>query len=668
MLAPRPNERRVSTLLAAAALGTLAAFPRPATADAPVAAVSAAEARLRADVGYLADDLREGRAPGTRGIDAAADHIAGVFRELGLKPAPGAEGYFQPFTIRGSASLEGPRSIGFHAKDIPEIAVGADDFSPLALGSTAEVSEATVVFAGYGITAKDAKAGLDYDDYDKLEVKDKVVLIFRREPQQEDARSPFDGKAMTEHSDLRTKATNAFQHGARAILLVNDSVTARERDLLVPFNFAGGEQSTPIPFTMISRAVAAKLLAAAGSPTLDELERGIDSDLKPRSRLLDGLTVDSKYTVERKGLVAKNVVAVLEGSGPLADETIVVGGHYDHLGKGGFFSGSLAPLSSDIHNGADDNASGTAMVLEMARRLARRTDPLPRRVVFMAFSGEEKGLLGSRYYVNNPLYPLAKTAFMVNFDMVGRLNERSELTVFGTGSAAGLTELVQALGASEGFKVKAIASMSEGIGGSDHESFYLKGVPVLFAFTGTHTDYHRPSDDTDRINFPGMARIADFGELVLLDIVRRPRRPEFLRARPQVAAHGEDPKPLAASPSEPKAPASAAHGTMADPADPTAKDIARVGISAYLGSIPDYDEGTSGVKLSGVGPGTPAEKAGLKSGDTVVGFAGKPIATIYDYTQGLARAKPGDEVEIKVLRDGKEVSLKATLGARPRGN
>jgi hypothetical protein len=290
---------------------------------------------------------------------------------------------------------------------------------------------------------------------------------------------------------------------------------------------------------------------------------------------------------------------VLDGAGPRADETIVVGAHYDHLGRGG--SGSLAPFSRDIHNGADDNASGTALVMELARRLARRPDPLPRRVVFIAFSGEERGLLGSLHYVEHPPYPLDKTVAMVNFDMVGRLNDKSELTFFGVGSSPGLSELVAALGQSAGFQVKKVAGMSEGIGGSDHQSFYLKGIPVLFAFTGTHRDYHRPSDDTPAINFAGMARIADLSELLLLDLIRRPERPAFVKAD---------------------------RGAKADPG--------RVAVSVYLGSIPDYNEEIKGVKLNGVREGSPAEQGGLKAGDVVVGLGGRPIETIYDYTEGSA--------------------------------
>jgi hypothetical protein len=309
----------------------------------------------------------------------------------------------------------------------------------------------------------------------------------------------------------------------------------------------------------------------------------------------------------------------------MADETVVIGAHYDHLGRGE--PGSRASFSKEIHNGADDNASGTAMVLEMARRLARRVDPLPRRVVFMAFSGEERGLLGSAYYVNHPLYPLDKTVMMVNFDMVGRLNKRDELTIYGTGTSPGIDNLVDALGKAEGFTIKKIA---DGYGPSDHASFYQKNMPVLFIFTGTHADYHMPSDDTETINFPGMARIADFAEVLLLDLSRRPQRPAFTKV-----------------------------------AGSQGGDTGRVALTVYLGTIPDYDDEQKGVKLSGVRDGSPADKGGLKGGDVIVGLGGKPIRTINDYMAGLGRYKPGDKVEVVVQRDGKETTLTVTLGSRP---
>ena len=283
---------------------------------------------------------------------------------------------------------------------------------------------------------------------------------------------------------------------------------------------------------MISRNFADWILDAAGAPSLTELENKIEADLKPRSQVLKDVELSARFTIERPSVETRNVIGVLEGSGPLADETVVIGGHYDHLGRGGLLSGSLAFLSSDIHNGADDNASGTAMVMELARRLASRRDPLPRRVVFMAFSGEERGLLGSKYYVDHPVYPLAKTVMMVNFDMVGRLNGKNELTMLGTGTTPGLDLLVDVLGRTSGLSVKKVSGTTDGFGGSDHQSFYTVNIPVLFAFTGLHNDYHRPSDDSDRINYSGMARIADYLELIVLELVRRPERPAFTRLAP----------------------------------------------------------------------------------------------------------------------------------------
>lgn len=595
-------------------------------------------ARLKQDVGFLAADAQEGRAPGTKGIEASAEYIAASFKESGLKPAPGADGYFQPFTIRGAPQLSELPTLVFKGPGGEEIKPESGKFQPLAIGSGGTLEGLPIVFAGYGISAKDDAKKLDYDDYEGIDVKGKAVLIIRREPQLDDEKSPFAGKQTTLFATFTHKATNAFQHGAAAVLLVNDLAGLKgAEDQLLPFAAAGAEENSPIPIVMLARADADKLLAASGQPKLETLEKEIDGDLKPRSRMLAGWTLSESIKIVRKGVETRNVVGVLEGAGPLADETVVVGAHYDHLGNGGLSSGSLAFLSHDIHNGADDNASGTALVMELARRLGKRPDPLARRIVFIAFSGEEKGLLGSMHYVEHPLIPLDKTVMMINFDMVGRLNEKSELTVMGTGSTSGLEELVDAIGTDAGFKIKKVKGASDGFGGSDHESFYRKNVPILFPFTGLHPDYHRPSDDSERINFAGMARIADFGELLLLDVARRPTRPTFVKV-PEAARNPH----AAGSP-----------------------DPGRVGMGAYLGSIPDYGAEDKGVKLSGVREGSPAEKGGLKGGDVIVGYAGKPIATIYDYTDSLGRSKPGDKVEIVVKREGKDVTLTVTLGSRP---
>jgi hypothetical protein len=617
-------------------VATLALIASTVWSDSPY--VSPSQARLKADVTFLAADAQEGRAPGTQGIEACADYIARSFKESGLKPAPDADGFFQPFTIRGGAKLDQSTSLAFKGPGDKEIVAPKGTFQPLAIGSGGKLEGVPIVFAGYGISAKDEAKKLDYNDYAGIDVKDKAVLIIRREPQLDDENSPFGGKQTTLYATFTHKATNAFQHGAAAVLLVNDLAGLKKSsDPLIPFKGAGDEENSPIPFVMMSREEADKLLTETGQPKLEMLEKDIDAELKPKSRLLEGWTLSTSFKIERKALETKNVVGVLEGSGPLAEETIVVGAHYDHLGNGGAENpGSLAFFSRNIHNGADDNASGTALVMELARRLAKRADPLPRRIVFMAFSGEEKGLLGSRHYVEHPLIPLDKTVMMINFDMVGRLNDKSEMTVMGTGSMPGLEQIVDALGADAGFKIKKVKGASDGFGGSDHESFYQKNVPILFPFTGLHADYHRPSDDSEKINFAGMARIADFGELLILDVARRQSRPVFTKSAE---------------------PAPNPHGGAVDPG--------RIGMGAYLGTVPDYGAEDKGVKLSAVREGSPAEKGGIKGGDVIIAYDGKPIATIYDYTDSLGRSKPGDKVDIVVKRDGKDVTLKITIGSKP---
>ncbi len=598
---------------------TAPAAPAPATGF-----LSAAALRMKQDVSYLAADAREGRGPGTSGIDDAADYVAAEFRNIGLKPAPNAHGYFQKFTISNEPQLE-PGAKLAASTDSSQISFALDtDFSPLSLGDGGKLAGKEIVFAGYGITAKDESLKLDYDDYAGLDVKGKVVLILRREPQLDDEKSAFAGKRNTAFAEFRHKATNAFQQGAAAVLMVNNIAGSEGKDPILPFRAAGMSRNSTIPFVQITRAKADELLKTAGAPTLEALEKEIDADGKPHSRELKGVRIAMDISIVRKPVNVKNIVGVLEGSGPLADETIVIGGHYDHLGFGG--EGSLAFNSRDIHNGADDNASGTSMVMEIARRLASRPDPLPRRVVFMLFSAEERGLLGSQHYVDNPLFPLDKTVAMINFDMVGRLNDNQDLTVYGTGTSPSFESIVDGLGKAAGFNIKKIA---DGSGPSDHQSFYLKNIPVLFFFTGTHKDYHRPSDDAELIDVQGMARIADMTELVILELLRRPKRPEFVKVAGRAPGPG------------------------------------RVAMRAYLGSIPDYDDAGKGVKLSGVQTGSPAEKGGLKGGDVVVRMAGKPIGTIQDYMESLSTKKPGDEIEVIVKRADKDVTLKVTLGNRP---
>jgi hypothetical protein len=600
----------------------------PAAARADRAALMPAAERLKVDVSYLADDAREGREPGTQGIEAAARYIATTFQDAGLKPAAGGDGFFQPFSISGRPTLDGNPALAIQGPGAEGLEGRLNtDFRPLAIGTSAALDNVPVVFAGYGITAKEP-GRLDYDDYARIDVKGKVVLVLRREPHPADPGNPFHGPENTKYATFQHKATNAFQHGAAGVLLVNDvEGSGAGADALLGFNAAGSEPNSNIPFVMLTREFGDKLLAAAGEPGLAQLETELNADLKPRTHQLKGVLVREQFVVKENGIPTRNVVGVLEGVGPHAGETVVIGGHYDHLGHGGLMSGSLAFLSRQIHNGADDNASGTAMVLELARRLGARRDALPRRVVFIAFSGEEKGLLGSRYYVEHPLFPLESTVMMVNCDMVGRLNDKNDLTMIGTGTTPGIDVLVAALGKSAGLNVKTIAAMTDGFGGSDHESFYNKNVPVLFAFTGIHGDYHRPSDDSDRINYAGMGRIADYLELIALDIIRRPERPSFTRLTQSHAANPAVGRP------------------------PTT-----------LGVMPDYGhEETDGLKLADVRAGGAAEKAGLKGGDLIIKLGDKPVSSIRDYMETMGRFRGGETIEVVVKREGKPITFKVTV-------
>lgn len=650
----------IGLTLGAGALDSRAQAPvadqvAPTTAQ---AYVSPAEARLRADVTFLAHDDQEGRAPGTKGIEAAAAHIAKRFEELGLKPAPGADGYFQPFSITGRPQLgESIELVAQTANGEAHKGELKTDFSPLALGSSGSVESAPIVFGGYGITAE----RLGYDDYADHDVKGKAVMVLRREPRQDDEDSPFDGKRDSAYATFRHKATNAFQHGAAMLLIVNDLAgSGDDVNKLLEVNQAGFDTMSNLPIVHLSRGFADKILKAAGAPSLADLEAGIDEDLKPRTFKLDGASVSAQVQIDRPAIETRNVVGVLEGEGPLADETIIVGGHYDHLGRGGLMSGSLAFLSNEIHNGADDNASGTAMVLEIARRFAERRDPPARRIVFMTFSGEERGLLGSRHYVENPLYPLDSTVMMINFDMVGRLNDKSELTMIGTGSTPGAEEMVKGLGEWAGLKIKTVKGMTDGFGGSDHQPFHGKEIPILFAFTGLHSDYHRPSDDADKINYAGMARIANYMEAILIETIQRPDRPVFTKA-PASPQPAEAPKVAAESPKPEK------DKPAKDESAPSEAPSASMNMTVSLGVMPDYaDETKSGMGISDVRAGGPADKGGLKGGDTIIGIGGKPIGTIYDYMESLTGYKPGEKVEVVVERDGEEIKLNVELGAAAR--
>ena len=620
----------------------------------------------------LASDELEGRGVDTRGINLAADYIEKEFKAAGLNVQSVNEGAFQNFTINTGSKLGPENELQLTGPDNKTIPLVYDkDFRSCSFGGSGKF-DAELVFCGYGIDAKDVK----YSDYAGVDVKDKVVIIMRRTPQQGDKNSPFAGAhGISRYAALRYKVSTAFGKGAKAILFVNDDYSTRENkkeaqdlaqdaieelitatenwekakdgkqaeadrelkkalhevqqsrkrlkdakfDVLMNFGYAGGGEGRSIPIAHITIEKCNQLLKDAGKPTLHELERNIDADLKPESFAIPQWKAKGEISVEQIRTEIKNVIGVLEGKGPFANETIVIGAHYDHVGYGG--EGSLAPGSTDIHNGADDNASGTVALIELARKLAARKTPLPRRVVFIAFTGEERGLIGSAHYVKNPTFDLKNTVAMLNMDMVGRLTN-DKLTVFGTGTAPRWNKLVEETAKAYDLK---LSLKPEGFGPSDHSSFYGKQIPVLHLFTGTHTDYHRPSDDWDKINIPGMNRIVGFLEEIAVATAENPKRPEYVKIeRPAT--------------------------TM------------RSGNRPYFGSIPDFGGEGPGYHISGASPGSPSDKAGLKAGDAIIKMGKTKIDGLDDFDLALRMYSPGEKVEVTVMRNGKRVKLTVKLG------
>jgi hypothetical protein len=666
-------------------LGALVAFsPLGSTWGAEKISKAAAEsqARLKSSVTYLASDELEGRGVGTEGLNKAADFIASEFKKLGLKTDLFDGTPFQKFEVTITTEM-GPKEqnvLRLEGDETISLKLG-EDFNPLAAGGSGKV-DAPLVFVGYGITAKEAAKGLDYDEYAGLDVKGKVVVVIRKEPQQKNPHSKFDGDRPSRHATFMEKIANANNHGAAAVILVNDSLelqTAREQaekikkeaadklaeenkkfaelkepseeqkkaheeavkkleariaeiekelaagfDKPLPFTGAGDEsQQRKLPVFFARRELVDRIIKKSLGKSLDEIEAAIDADLKPQSAPLNGWKAVGETNLVQKKAEVKNVIAVLEGEGPLADETIVVGAHYDHLGFGG--PGSLAPWTKEIHNGADDNASGTATLLEIAHLLATSGKKPQRRIVFMAFSAEERGLLGSQHYVREPRFPLDKTIAMFNLDMVGRL-KNDLLLIDGVGTAKEFEPLVDKLVQEAGFTAK---KSSFGSGRSDHESFFSKKIPVLHIWTDLHSDYHRPSDDSDKLNIAGMQRVADLVVQLVLATDASPTRPTFVEVRRAVVAMGGGDRP-------------------------------------WLGSVPDFASNEEGLRITDVSAGSPAEKAGMKGGDIITKLGDSKISGVEDLQSALMKHKPGDKVIVVVKRDGKELSFEVTLTKRGR--
>lgn len=576
-------------------------------------------------VRYLASDELEGRQPGTEGIEKAARYIAEQFQREGILPGGEGGGYFQEFDAGTRKVLaESRATLSIHGLD-QTFAYGKD-WVAMPFTYPEDVSDLPLAFCGYGISAQEH----GYDDYKDFDASGKALLVFRYEPKAEDENADFGGKNTSSHALFVTKARTAARHGAKALLIVNPPNRDPDKDELYAWSDGDARMSYDVPMVHVSRAVAGAILAKAGLPDLATLctkageQGGASQDLA-------GLKLALRQGIEKKPTLTRNVVGLLKGQ--VEDEFIVVGAHYDHVGR-------IPPRGrrggeAEIHNGADDNASGTAGVIELAGALA--AGPKPRRsILFMLFSAEEMGLLGSAHYVNHPTVPLDKIKAMVNFDMIGRLRPE-KFEVYGTTTGQGLAEIVKEAAHNADLPYSAPATRRGYFYASDQASFYDKKIPVLFCFTGTHEQYHMPEDDVDLINVEGAMKILQMGYEIVYRLADMDQGPEF----------------------DPGAPASREADDEAEAAAPPALPTVRLGI------VPDLSDSAAGLRVQAVAPGESAETAGMKAGDRIVRIGVAAIASLDDYLKAMSQHKPGDEVEVVVQRDGGEVTLKAKLGASP---
>jgi aminopeptidase YwaD len=645
--------RSLQSLVLALALTASAFAQQPSAYPSP--------ARLHQIVEYLASDMLEGRRTGTAAANDAAHYIAGEFSLLGLRPGMGGGGrtrgevrsrYLQSFPYVSGVSLGNKNSLVLNAAPGSESVHYRvkEDWMPLGFSSNASLHSASFVFAGFGISS----AELKYDDYAVSNVRGKIAVVFSGTPDGDNPHGQF-----SQAGQLRFKAAAARAAGALALLIISEETNLKDERLArLSYDNAG---EAGIPVVVILPRTAASILRTE-DVNLKEYQlvadaRKLDANSPNKLRLpAIGAFLDLDVEVARRDSPSFNVVGILPGSDPkLKSEAIVIGAHYDHLGRGG--EGSLAAREGEVHHGADDNASGVAGLLELARMFSQGPKP-HRTIVFIAFSGEEEGLIGSNYYVNHPVLPLTNTVAMINLDMIGRLKDRN-LIIGGMGTASEWPATVQTnvfhpaskvsqnvtttasngVAKSTGLPVAARldtdASVSDfnltlnqdGFGPSDHSSFYAKQIPVLFFWTGTHNDYHKPSDTADKINYEGEARIVAFIARIVRDVDKNEKRPTYAVAKSESQGRAS-------------------------------------GFRVYLGTIPNYAESNDGLKIDGVRDNSPAAKAGLQAGDKIVKIAGRDVKNVYDYTQALGEMKAGQEYEVEVVRGSERLKLKLTPEAR----
>jgi hypothetical protein len=579
-----------------------------------------AQSRTKVHVETLAGDKLEGRLAGSPGEQLAADYITRELTRLGAKPMPGAKDFLQPFQFTA-----GTKDTGSHLSVIKDgnarAFITTAHVQALSFSDSAEVS-GPVVVAGYGLVVPESQ-NFGYDSYAGLDVKDKIVLVFRYYPEDADQKTRV---ILSRYSDLRYKAMAARQRGAKALLVVTGPRSPNAGQI-VPMSFDTALAGSGLVAASISGEAGAEIVAAGGKQ-IDSVQKEFDSgNPHVAGFAIPNLTVTVRAALAREGQVARNVVGYLPATGPttgVEKPWVALGAHYDHLGRGGHGNSlASAEQAGRIHHGADDNASGSAAVLGVAALLAKQ--PRRRNVVFAFWSAEEIGLLGSAAYVNAPPVPIAELAAYLNFDMVGRMVD-NRLTVQATGTSPVWARILEQANVAAGFE---LIVQPDPYQPTDVASFNQAGVPCLTFFTSTHTDYHRPTDTADKINYDDLDRVVSFAAAIVKRIGDTPEAPQFTKVQQQTDTGG-----------------------------------GRAGLRIFTGTIPDYATNVKGLLLGGVVGGGPAEQAGLQKGDVIVEIDGQSIANIYDYTYALETLKIGQPAKVVYMRGTERRETTLTPGAR----
>lgn len=560
------------------------------------------EKEISSTISVLASEKFQGRKPGLPGDSLAANFVLGKFRKAGLKLL--FNNGFQPVKLITGFKFGSENHLASGNKNF-ELAA---DYEPLFFSANKSFSGQLAV-SGYGITV--STDSLKWDDYTGQQAENKWVLILDGVPGQ-----LLQNKEIKRYSDIRSKVLNAIDHHAGGILIVTPDFNTKGAAKTAAFD----KNSTPysVPVLKISQTTADLILNR--KLTFSDIENRIKSEQKPMFTAMD-ITVQGEASVLPKITDTQNVVGMVPGTDPkLAEEYVIVGAHYDHLGYGGPGSGSRMPDTVAVHHGADDNASGVAAVIELAQKFAHAKNNR-RPILFIAFTAEESGLIGSKAFVATPPFSLKKSTAMFNFDMVGRLDSAKDLTIGGVGTALETKAMIDSL--VHGFNVKI---SKEGYGPSDHASFYGENIPVIYFTSGVHDQYHTPKDTWDRINFAGEKMITENAALMIQEVANRSKRMTYQESGPKI-------------------------GTSA-----------RTDLKVTLGIIPDY-AGTEkeGMRIDGVSPGKPAAKAGLLKGDVITAIDGKKVGSIYDYMARMKAYSPGQIISVDILRGKLKIVFLVTL-------